>query len=296
MIIRHDFAHRHTTLPPLTRHRLCNPSVVRLPGGRFGATVRGVNYDLKHGYKFSYGSAPCPVPDTQNSFAILRDDFSIESHELIDDRQLRANALALDGIEDLRLFHWDNGLWVLGSALHYTPTPKNTMLLAGLNDDGRGLSCARFIPSPLQAPVEKNWMPRVEGNRLFFVYTVSPFAQFEYVDGALKPANAQRSTSDLGEGLSGSSQIVRFRGREIGVVHRKTFDHAKRSYTYRHFVVTLRGGAPERIGRKFSFDGSPIEFCSGLEIVGDRVVMSYGVMDQQACFIEISADDMERLL
>lgn len=295
MILREFAPTKCVKVPPLTQYRLCNPSVVRLDDGRYAATVRGANYDLRKGYHFVYGSAPSVVPDTQNSFLLLSEQLEPLEHTLIDDRLLRADPRALDGIEDLRLFRWRGGLWVLGTALHYTPKPKNTMLLARLELNPHVLVDPVFIPSPVGAPVEKNWMPQVDGERLFFVYQTHPFARYEYVDENLVEAPGKGQPAAFFDGISGSSQLVPYKDGHLAVVHRKTHDQKARKWTYRHYLVAFKDDVPVRIGRKFSFEGERVEFCSGLVVHKDKALFSYGVMDQEAAFLELSTEDMERL-
>lgn len=296
LILRDACPNRTVKVDPITQYRLCNPSLVRLEGGGFAATVRGVNYDLRRGYVFRYGSAPSPVPDTQNSFLLMSDDLEEQSHRLIDDRMVRADPRAADGIEDLRLFAWRGDLWVLGSALHYTPKPKNTMLLARFEADTHTLEDVRFIPSPVDAPVEKNWMPEVCGDRLFFVYRTFPLVRYEYFDDGLAFVPPEAPEVEMIADISGSSGLVPYKNGHLAVVHRKHFDNKRRHAVYRHHFVQFEGGVPVKLGRRFSFEGEDVEFCSGLVVDGDRVVLSYGVMDEEAVFMEISAQDMEPLL
>jgi hypothetical protein len=286
-------AYTRLELPALTQYRPCNPSVVST-GGFYFATVRGCNYDLKRGYHFTIGSSPSRTPDSQNYFVKVNKRFEIESYWFLEDRHLRSDVRCLDGIEDLRLFEYRGGLYVLGSALNYLPKPKNTMVLCRL-DDGV-LRDPVFIKSPLGIPVEKNWMPLVRGNDLYFVYYVNPFQMYRFDGAGLVKVPFRVNEQDWPPNLSGSSCVMPYGDGYLAVVHRKTQDHRTREYFYRHHLVEFDADMrPVRLGRRFSFENDHIEFCAGLAFDGDDVVFSYGLLDQKAVMLRLSKDDLRRL-
>jgi hypothetical protein len=46
----------------------------------------------------------------------------------------------------------------------------------------------------------------------------------------------------------------------------------------------------------FSFEGSPVEFCCGLEHSADAIVVSYGIMDKKAVVAAFDADGLSDLI
>jgi hypothetical protein len=280
-------------IPALTQYLPCNPSFA-VYGFEYLATVRGCNYDLERGYHFTIGSAPSRTPDSQNYIAYFSRDMELRSYWFLEDRHLRKDERALDGIEDLRLFVHQGSPRVLGSALHYTPTPKNTMVLCWMDDDR--LADPVFIKSPKAAAVEKNWMPLVRGNDLYFVYFVAPFELYKLDGDELKLVDKAPPLDGWSTDLSGSSCVCPYEDGYIAVIHNKTIDHRKRLHFYRHFLVLFDADMrPKKISRKFSFEEERVEFCSGLAIDGDNVVFSYGLMDQKAVILRMSKDSLRRL-
>ena len=280
-------------IPALTQYRPCNPSIIK-HGNEYLATVRGCNYDLKRGYHFTIGSSPSVTPDSQNYLAQISDDLHIYKYWFIEDRHIRADKRALDGLEDLRLFKYRGETWVLASALHYTPTPKNTMVLCIL-DDNR-LHSPIFIESPNSAPIEKNWMPLVKGRDLYFVYKTSPFELYRLDGSRLVRVDREDTTHNWPSGLSGSSCVMPYEDGYMAVLHRKTIDQKKRLHFYRHHLVEFDSEMkPVRFGRKFSFEDERIEFCAGLAFDGPDVLFSYGLMDQKAVVLRMSKDSLRRL-
>lgn len=280
-------------IPALTQYLPCNPSLI-VHGSDYLATVRGCNYDLQRGYHFTIGSAPSRTPDSQNYVARLTHDLEVYGYWFLEDRHIRKDERALDGIEDLRLFQHHGDTRVLGSALNYTPTPKNTMVLCWINDDF--LDDPIFIKSPKGMAVEKNWMPLVRGRDLYFVYYVAPFELYKLVGDELKLVDKALALDGWSTDLSGSSCVCPYEDGYIAVVHNKIIDHKKRLHFYRHFLVTFDADMrPKRISRKFSFEEERVEFCSGLAFDGDNVIFSYGLMDQKAVILRMSKDSLRRL-
>jgi hypothetical protein len=288
-----DVAFSRLELPPLTQYLPCNPSIC-IHDGSYYATVRGCNYDLRRGYHFTVGSSPSKTPDSQNYIARLTPQLGIEGYWFLEDRHIRADKRALDGIEDLRLFEYRGNLCVLGSALNYTPTPKNTMVLCTVVDGV--MEKPLFIQSPKEAPVEKNWMPIVHNGDLFFVYQTAPFELYRLRGDWLVRVEAEGSTDNWPSGLSGSSCVMPYGDGYIAVIHRKTIDQKKRLHFYRHHLVEFDAEMrPVRISRKFSFEDERVEFCSGLAFDGEDVVFSYGLMDQKAVILKMPKDSLRRL-
>lgn len=288
-----DIAFSRLELPSLTQYHPCNPSVVAF-GGDYFATVRGCNYDLKRGYHFTIGSSPSVTPDSQNYLVRVNKRLEIEDYWFLEDRHLRADKRALDGIEDLRLFAYRSSLYVMGTALHYTPTPKNTIVICKV--DGYRLCDPVFISSPKEAPVEKNWMPLVRGDELYFVYMTAPYELYRLDKGGLKPVEVTSNTDGWPSNLSGSSCVMPYEKGYMAVIHRKTIDQKKRLHFYRHHLLELDSEMrPVRLGRRFSFEDERVEFCAGLAIDRGDVLFSYGLMDQKAVILRMPEDSLRRL-
>ena len=288
-----DIAFTRVEIPPLTQYRPCNPSIIK-HGDEYLATVRGCNYDLKRGYHFTIGSAPSATPDSQNYLAQLTSDLSVYKYWFIEDRHIRADPRALDGLEDLRLFEYQGETWVMASALNYTPTPKNIIVLCVLKDGV--LRNPIFIDSPKNAPVEKNWMPLVKGNDLYFVYKTAPYELYKLTRNKLTKIDTPNTTENWPEELSGSSCVMPYEDGYLAVVHRKTIDHKKRLHFYRHHLIKFDANMqPSRFGQRFSFEDERIEFCSGLAFDGEHVLFSYGLMDQKAVILKMPKDSVRRL-
>lgn len=275
--------HKRVEIPMLTRHNVCNPSIIATEDG-FDCTVRGVNYDLEKTnleYVFYYGSYSVPFPDTQNYYLKLDNDLNILDYWFLEDRHLRCDVFSLDGVEDLRLFNWNGRPYVMGNAINY-PSQSSNMTLMSI--EGNVLDRMAMFMSPTKSPVEKNWMPFVyDGEDLRFMYT--PNGQMlTYGQDGLTFSHMDRKT--VLPNWSGSSCVMERGDDYYAIIHRRE----KSIYT--HMLVEYdETGRMIWMSKEFSFERIGIEFCAGMAFKGDDVVISYGIMDKQAILLQMKFDD-----
>ncbi len=95
----------------------------------------------------------------------------------------------------------------------------------------------------------------------------------------------------------GGSQVIAFDGGWLALVHQTRVRDGQRQYRHR-FVwfdeeLKLRG-----VGRQFFFRKHGVEFAAGLawHPDGKRLVISYGVGDNEAWIATVDGDDVRRVL
>lgn len=280
-------------LPQLTRHRVCNPSILRLAEGGFRVMLRGCNYDIDTGHGFFTGSALSKVPDTQNYLVDLDADLTLRDMRFAEDRHIRAETAALDGIEDFRLFEWQGETWALGTALNFAAR-TNVMVLCRL--DGHVLADPVFLRSPQGAKMEKNWTPAIVDGALTLIYTHRPLRLLTYRNGALRETALRDAPASL-QGYSGSSCALPYGNGFVSVVHRYRSVKDLRWRVYEHRVVEYGPNLSiRRVGQPFRFEEDGVEFCAGLALASDGVILSYGVRDRKAVLLRISHDAFAGLL
>jgi hypothetical protein len=278
--------------PRVSRHNVCNPSILARPDG-FQAIVRGCNYDLGEKGGCFYGSAPSRVLDSQNYLFDLAPDLSMRGMCYIEDRPQRVHPQALDGIEDLRLFDWNGGRWVIGSACN-TIANTNTMMLARL--EGCALRDEVFFESPLQVPREKNWSPVVQDENLFLVYSHHPLRVLRYDRGRLVPHLLEDAPPRL-EGYSGGSALMPFRDGYLSVAHHSHPAPGPFLRVYQHCLVQYGPDFRIRsVGPLFRFVHDGVEFCAGLALTQTDAIFSYGVKDKQAVLLRLPLGVVDELL
>ena len=203
----------------------------------------------------------------------------------VEDFEPPEHLLWKSGLEDGRLFKWLGEEWVLFSACSQVNPNKwevisrNTMVLMHLNSK-------EWVPLHTDTKREKNWMPLVRGDELFFLYSTSPWVVLN------QRAEVELSSPGTGKKWSGSSCFIPFEGKFLGVVHRR---QNKRVYEHA-FILVNEDLTFNRISKPFYFHKPQIEFCAGLDQRGDKFYLSYGIMDREAWISEVEKNVILELL
>lgn len=226
---------------------------------------------------------------------------------------------ARNGLEDPRLFEVGGRLHCFWSGLRsdsiarvladaarvgtrlVTPDwsdTTSTMMLAGLQ--GNEITTARSLRSPFGRNREKNWMPFGTAEQSGFVYSVNPMLVFDLRTEGPEARQPAPTDEDL-VGWSGSSQLVPWNGGWLAVIHKAHRDlrgiplFRKAVYTHRFLHLDASFGVVS-MSSPFRFQSLGIEFCSGLAIKDEGVVISYGVDDRRAMLMEMPRTDVEKML
>ena len=215
-----------TNLKKLSSHNVCNPSVI-FHNDRILAVYKGINYDLKNSdYKAMYAGFLVPFSDSQNYVVEVDDSLTPIEYAFIEDRHIRGHAFAWQGIQDLRIFTFNDKILCMGTAIsHEAQMPKSgsvrveRMLIAELQ--GTILEPIAILPSRQQR--EKNWMPWVKGQTLYAIYSQDPYEIIGFSDWQVSHGIFPNSNIKLKE-QSGGTCVIPYRDKYIAVIHRKSIE------------------------------------------------------------------------
>ena len=84
--------------------------------------------------------------------------------------------------------------------------------------------------------------------------------------------------------ISGGSQVIKVAdGTAMAIVHEaRTIPGRVNRYYQHRFVLFQPDGAVIGLSLPFYFHERQIEFCAGLALFGDKLMVSYGVRDEEA--------------
>ena len=208
--------------------------------------------------------------------AEITDDLEVLSAELVEDRHSRARDDCLDGILDLRLFEWRGEIYAAGAGCNYRsymekkdPFPNHTMVLAKLN--GHKLDIVTAFSSGLKT--EKNWMPWIVDDELYFVYSPDMMLVLHYnpVKKSLKDVSSKKD--ERLELFRGGSNMVPVGDAFVGIVQARNSSEKKPRYKHRAFLASRDFERDEgwprfhfrgrrcRILRWAGRQGGPVLFC-----------------------------------
>jgi hypothetical protein len=245
------------------------------------AIVRGVNFEPV-GCNCYHVRDEDKVVRTQNWYATLDDDYNIvASWEIKDVTGIPRSTYPVKGFEDMRLFRWrgkdwascticdmgsDRGAWEIG--------------LLELNDYHEVVN-VNLLRGSWSKWAQKNWLPLVRGDQLFWVYSADPLHVIRHSDlPELKELPAPPPI------LRGSSPVITLPdGRNIWICHEMTLNGQGYDRIYQHRFVLANSDLTkvEVVSRPFHFHNEPgIEFCCGMTFDGENLIASYGLRDLYA--------------
>jgi hypothetical protein len=300
-----SFAARPIRFTPPHGYRPMNPSVARW-GDRIVLVLRTVNYTVTEDGRYV---TPNGAPDlTQNFLLWLNDELEVQSSaEILPPADLPMPAFDdASALADLRLFAWREGLWCVACYRELTAQGWYEQVLARVAGGPPGpcrLIDWRVLRPKMPDWHEKNWMPRVIGDELQFIYKCDPT---RVLDDGMRTL-VETTPAIAADEFKGGSQAIPFDacpwhgtgGGWLVLIHevRERISDGWRDYRHR-FVWFDEASVLRGVSRPFYFSKPGIEFAVGLawHPDGKRLLISYGVRDSEAWIATVDAGEVRQVL
>lgn len=286
---------------------LMNPSIY-LDDDNLVLNLRHVNYTLYHcenGQLFQNRWGPLaylnPENDihlrTNNFFCNLDSDFSIKQYSKVDTSKLDIQPVwEFIGLEDARVVRWDNRLFLIGVRRDTKTNGEGRMEFSEIiNDNGKIKEINRYRIEPPNDPnsyCEKNWMPILDMPYHFVKWTnPTEVVKVDLTTNTSKTIYQSNTFIPNLPDLRGSSQIITYKDYRFCVVHGLNFFRNKQGQKdatyYHYFVIWDKDWNIVKISDKFSFMGGEIEFCCGMTLYKDDLLITFGFQDNAAYVLKI---------
>lgn len=261
----------------------CNPSIIKTATG-YLMSVRTVNYKINaNGGYYDYGSA------VQTRTHLIELDATLNEVSRVELKSIKMNERAsIKYAEDVRLCNEEDGI-VFGFGTRvdgriHTPRPY---LLKWDKKTGQCVSNIEFEYN--RDACEKNWLPWQAGDKTLVLYSHSPHTIFSTSRDAILDIQKCTKLNLDASGFSGSAAPVAWNGGWLYVVHECTRHVINRKRTYLHRFCWMDAQLNLRsVSLPFCFEEKGIEFCSGMALYEDGVVLTYGINDCQARMCKVS--------
>ena len=265
----------------------CNPSIAVAGGGGLAIIVRTVNYHIIDGrYQIA---DPDGVIRTENYLLSTDAGCVLQEAVRVDDSCVPRVPTQVMGLEDCRLF-WCGGGWMISATSRdLDPDMVARMVVARLSDTGV-LSEVRVLSDSRRH--EKNWMP-IQGtvHHPRWIYSVEPTI--------IKGDDGMGFIEDgpyLLRHARGGSQVIPLPERgHLALVHESVDFDGRRVYTHR-FVFFDKHLSIDLWSYPFCFEGRGIEFAAGMVLVGEDLLISYGVHDAKAMLLRMPLSEALEML
>ena len=307
---------------------LCNSSIYIEENGDIILNLRHVHYSLYHSefkQKF-YSGWGClaylnPEDDiclkTGNYLCKLDPDtLYIKEYSKIDTSKHDIKPIwEFIGLEDSRIFRWDNKLFVSGVRRDVKDDGEGRMELCEIkleNGKYKEISRLRIEVDP-HTHLEKNWMPILDMPYHYVrwahpleIVKVDPESKtkVKVEEGTIttipcKPVINRSFYLNLERGLRGGSQVVKYKNYYLAVTHECNYwineGNTKDAKYYHRFIFWDENWDLAKLSKPFKFMDTQIEFNCGLAIKDNSFLLTFGFQDNAAYVLKMPEILLEKL-
>ena len=267
-----------------------NPTIAA-DGDGFRMIVRTANYRIESGVLHPEG-----VLVNLNYDVRLDDQLAVRAVSPLTERPgiCPRQDSAIQGYEDCRLIAVQDRWFATATVCDLNPVDRREIALLEIS----GPEVVRVVPlaSPHPERHEKNWMPFLHDDGLHILYSCGPTVTLSCdIDNGTVTRVSERPAPRFAHGFRGGSQGVGLDDGLLFVVHEVDRDGAALQYLHR-FVLLDRSLSIAACSRPFSFTSDRIEFCAGMALYHDELVLSFGVSDAAAGLATVSLHEALGLL
>ena len=301
------------TDPGRGTYRSMNPSIVKTKSG-YTLNVRCVNYKQEKGiYSYLDGSG---VINTRNILVNMDKNLKTLTETEIVDTIGKDCSKTVIGLEDIRLFEWQGGLWCVAGNRLTVDTPQIVLCQLGVPVDvpgngpgstgpagGNGKKVIQVASKTLlvgpkgEHNCEKNWMPVVRNNHLYLLYSYQPFVRLKYrpSDKTVVVTDNHLLKYDLSS-FRGSCAPIVYDDGYLAVIHEVLFTD-RRIYIHR-FIAYDDKMLPKAVSFPFYFFQKNIEYVCGmvLDHAKKNFLITMGINDAESYLIKVSYDTVKNML
>lgn len=299
-LIREGFASHYNPM---------NPSILKTETG-YDLICRTVNYMQIRAEHFQSLDLFDPTNTAKTRNFLVRYDKNFQklsSREIVEELpRMRLKSRNIEGLEDCRLFSFQNSLWFLCTTLDTNATGQPQMSLCKLSKEQIGSTIQVEQLIPLSGPdpnrCEKNWLPFVKDDELHIIYSYDPFIIYKpdlrEAPNKISYEIISKKTPEAYDfsRFSGSAPPIKFDEGFLLLVHETVYDD-HRNYLHR-FVFLDRDLNIEKISKPFTFLHKGIEYCCGMAIdhSGKNLLMGVGIEDREAYLCTVPLETVRSLL
>jgi len=278
---------------------LFNPTILPAAAGLLGI-VRSSNYRIEGG-RYVIPEEDGDAIRTTNLLVEIGPDLGVRSLGPIAEPDYARSGYPVHGWEDCRLRRTPAGIGVSATVRDAAGWDGRCRIATAALDVGKAtLSGMRILEWDGLATHEKNWAPIDGRDAWLYASCHEGHSVVVEADAGLPgcyEVSRRGPAPRIARGFRGGSQLVPLRDGWLSVVHEvAVMDSGQRAYEHRILwfddSLTLR-----RMSPLFAFrETRAIEFAAGAAILGDDIVISFGVRDAEAWLVSLPVLDVCQLL
>ena len=180
--------------------------------------------------------------------------------------------LMFNGIEDIRLYQYQNEIYFIGTTLNYSSQGKNSIMKGKYDVTTFQLINTFIIDSPYNLQCEKNWTPIIQIiqgiETEYFIYKWFPIEIGRILNNKLQIEITHEINDSFFKKIRGSTTFTLWGEFLVGVVHFSEDECLERKYFHVLIMLDVITMKPVKNSDPFYFGKEPgIEFCIGFTIL-----------------------------
>jgi hypothetical protein len=291
-------------------YRPMNPSIIAVKDG-YLMNLRCVNYKQENGiYTYLDGSGKILT----KNIIIKYDRRLMKTLELPLEDPIGGDieGSMVNGLEDIRLFMWNDQLYGLTCTRLTCDIPQIALIKIKLTDTRAVVVSKELLVGPDgEQSCQKNWMPYISNGHLYIIYSHEPFTRLHYSTNK-STAVTSKDSSFTGNVLDvslrhslpinlstfrGSGSPIPYKDGYLAVIHEVLFC-PHRVYVHRFVMYDKMMTTIKAVTLPFYFFSKGIEYVCGfcMDHSGKNLLLSMGVNDAEAHLVKVSIETVEKML
>lgn len=279
---------------------LLNPSII-LIDDFYLVNCRMVNYTVNPNGSYTIYHNQSHIYTRNIMLKISKDFKLLSNHELIDKSEYSRHQIrSIFGFEDLILFNWNGGMYASGTSLDTNPHGVPEISLGELDINNNTIISKHPLGLPNNRS-EKNWLPIIKDDQLYFIYEYHPFTIKQYSNNKLIDVVKKTYPTNLSR-FKGSAAPILFdyvsQKGYLFIIH-ETFNLPAgiRCYLHRFIFMNLEFEI-KMLSHPWYLHHHGIEFCRSMcwSHGNKEIIITYGIHDKEAYLGLVNPDDIKAAL
>lgn len=210
---------------------------------------------------------------TRNKMCILDKDYRVyTSRDMNIGFEMQRHGQSIQGLEDIRLFHWKGRLCYIATQREWSACGRNRMII-GEYDSYEGLfTNSHLLEPPSDTWCEKNWIPLKRDDKLFLIYQWGPYMLGELTPDYKLSIVVNKPMPDFFGKIKGSTVPIRY-GEHLWTVAHYSEGEIPRDYYHILVCIDPETLLPVKWCEPFIFRKIGIEYCIGFDITADGTAL-----------------------
>jgi len=202
----------------------------------------------------------------------------------------------IHGLEDIRLFEFQNKIHYTATTREYSYNCNNRIVIGEYDTVNLKYINNKVLYPPTETDCEKNWIPINNCNKeILFVYKWHPLQIGKLDEKNKLNIIYSHDTPVFFKNYRGSSSICEYNNQLWCITHGVKYSTPRR-YFHQFVVLDKTSFKPIKFSVPFYFNNFKIEYCNGLMIKGNELIIIFSQNDADPCILKTSMNRINKLM